>query len=95
MNVFHLPGAIVGDPRCNCVMCERNRLEKRSFRPLLQWFRCADCGHVVETNSVGNRQCRTCFVGVMEQVSEDVARPIFDRQERIAHDRRIGYPAGY
>lgn len=25
MNVFHLPGAIVGDPRCNCVMCERNR----------------------------------------------------------------------
>jgi len=25
MNVIHLPGAIVGDPRCNCVMCERNR----------------------------------------------------------------------
>lgn len=32
MNVFHLPGAIVGDPRCNCVMCERTRLEKRNFK---------------------------------------------------------------
>lgn len=25
MNVFHIPGVLAGDPRCNCVMCERNR----------------------------------------------------------------------